>query len=140
MAKIEKFEDLNAWVEARKLFQMINRICQKSEVKKEFNLVNQIRSSSVSIMANIAEGFGRYGLKDSKQFYIMSRGSIAETQSHLYVLKDLELISESEFNEIYEHSVIVNKLVNGLISNIVRRMNTSTHEHVNTSTHEHINT
>ncbi|MFH0948578.1 MAG: four helix bundle protein [Elusimicrobiota bacterium] len=84
----------------------------------------KIRRSSISIMANIAEGFGRHGLKDAKQFYIIARGSVAETQSHLYVFKDAKFISEVEFNETYEQSVTVNKLLNGLISNIIKLMNT----------------
>ena len=132
MAKIERFEDLNTWIEARKLFQIINKICQKPQLKKEFYIVSQIKSSTISIMANIAEGFGRYGLKDSKQFYIIARGSVAETQSHLYVLKDAGFIEQGEFDETYSQTVFVNKLINGLIKATLKNINASTHERINT--------
>lgn len=69
-------------------------------------------------MANISEGFGRYSFKDSRQFYTLSRGSIAETQSHLYVCLDRKLITDKGFDRAYEQLVKVNKLINGLIRNI----------------------
>ncbi len=95
--KLEKFEDLKAWQEARRLTVMVFELCKKEELRSEYSLTGQIKRSSVSIMANIAEGFGRFGLKDSKQFYITARASLSETQSHLYVLKDISSISDKEF-------------------------------------------
>jgi four helix bundle protein len=57
--KIEKFEDLIAWQEARKLVNLIYDIMQKNTFK-DFSLANQIQKAGVSVMANISEGFGRY--------------------------------------------------------------------------------
>jgi four helix bundle protein len=115
--KIEKFEDLIAWQEARKLVNLIYDATQRKEFK-DFGLSNQIQKSAVSIMANISEGFGRYSFRDSKQFFTMARGSVAELQSHLYVILDRNMISDSEFNEIYNQSIKTNKLINGLIKNV----------------------
>ena len=114
--KIEKFEDLIAWQEARKLVNLIYSVTQKSDFK-DFGLANQIQKAAVSVMANISEGFGRFSFKDSKQFFTIARGSIAELQSHLYVILDQTKISKIEFDNIYEQSVKVNKLINGLIRN-----------------------
>lgn len=115
--KIEKFEDLVAWQEARKLVNLIYGVTQKSNFK-DFGLANQIQRAAVSVMANISEGFGRFSFKDSKQFFTIARGSIAELQSHLYVILDQTRISKNEFNDIYEQSIKVNKLINGLIRNV----------------------
>lgn len=115
--KIEKFEDLIAWQEARKLVNLIYDITQRNS-SKDFNLANQIQKAGVSIMANISEGFGRYSFKDSKQFFTMARGSIAEVQSHLYVILDRNMISKNQFQDIYEQSIKANKLINGLIRNV----------------------
>lgn len=103
---------------------MICRLCRKDALKQEYALTGQIKRSCVSIMANIAEGFGRYGLRESKQFYLTSRGSLAETQSHLYVLKDMGLITETEFDQAYTQSVITNKLINGLVANVIKYIGT----------------
>jgi four helix bundle protein len=115
--KIEKFEDLIAWQEARKLVNLIYDITHKNTFK-DFSLANQIQKAAVSVMANISEGFGRYSFKDSRQFFTMARGSIAELQSHLYVILDRNMISKNEFQNIYDQSIKTNKLINGLIRNI----------------------
>lgn len=119
--RIDKFEDLIAWQEARKLVNLVYDITEKPNFKN-FGLADQIKKSSVSIMANISEGFGRYSFRDSRQFYTMSRGSIAETQSHLYVCLDRRLITDGEFKQVYEQLVKINKLINGLIRNIKERL------------------
>lgn len=115
--KIERFEDLVAWQEARKLVNLIYDITQKNSFK-DFALANQIQKAVVSVMANISEGFGRYSFKDSKQFYTMARGSISEAQSHLYVILDRKIISQELFQSIYDQAIKTSKLVNGLIRNI----------------------
>ncbi len=66
-------------------------------------------------MANIAEGFGRYTLKDSKQYYIAARASAAEVQSHLYIALDQSYVDRNAFDAAFQQSVLVNKLINGLI-------------------------
>jgi four helix bundle protein len=80
--KIEKFEDLIAWQEARKLVNLVYDVTQNRDFRN-FGLAKQIENSVVSIMANISEGFGRYSFRDSKQFFTVARGSISETQKPL---------------------------------------------------------
>ena len=52
--RIERFEDIEAWKEARKLVNMIYGISDKQKFSRDFGLKNQIRSASVSVMSNIA--------------------------------------------------------------------------------------
>ncbi len=54
---IEKFEDIEAWKEARELVNAVYDISHRGEFSTDFSLKNQIRSASVSIMSNISEGF-----------------------------------------------------------------------------------
>ena len=51
--------------------------------KEDYGLTSQLRRSALSIAANIAEGFGRKHTLDKINFYLHSRGSLTETQSHL---------------------------------------------------------
>jgi len=112
--RLEKFEDLNAWQEARILNNMIYKLTQRLS-KADFDLARQMRRSSISIMANIAEGFGRYSFKDKGQFFTISRGSIAELKSHCYVVLDLRYFSKDEFAQVYKQFETVGKLISGLI-------------------------
>jgi len=121
--KIQRFEDLIAWQEARKLVKMIYEITQTASFNKDLDMKRHIRRTAVSVMSNIAEGFGRYSPRDSKQFYITARGSVAELQSQLYVVLDQAYLSQTVFNQGYNQSILVNKLINGLITSNLKLMN-----------------
>jgi len=62
----------------------------------------QIVRSADSISANIAEGYGRYFYKESKQFYFYSRGSIQETKSWLGKCKRRKIIKEIKCDELLQ--------------------------------------
>jgi four helix bundle protein len=57
MAMITRFEDIQAWQEARILVKMIYQLTNKDKFAKNFGMRDQIRRASVSVMNNIAEGF-----------------------------------------------------------------------------------
>ena len=85
MSKIERFEDMEAWQEARAIVSKIYDLCKNDSFQKNFNLTNQIQRAAISIIANIAEGFGRRGNKEFAQFLFIAKASAAELQSHLYI-------------------------------------------------------
>jgi len=114
--KIERFEDIEAWQEARKLVQMVYDAVKEDEnFSKDFRLVNQIQGAAVSSMSNIAEGFSRKSNKEFIQYLFISKGSAAEVQSHLYVALDQEYISQEIFQEIYAQAEKVSKMDSGFI-------------------------
>ncbi len=92
MSKVERFEDLKIWQLARELCQLIHRLTLKDQFYKDFNLVGQIKSSSGSVMDNIAEGFERDGNKELIQFLSISKGSCGETRSQLYRAIDCAIL------------------------------------------------
>jgi four helix bundle protein len=67
---------------------------------KDFGLRDQIRRASVSIMANIAEGFERDGTAEFIQFLAVAKGSAAEVLSHAYVALDQDFISRDNFDRL----------------------------------------
>lgn len=69
----------------------------------------------VSITSNIAEGFSRRSKKEKSQFYYTSLGSLTELQNQLLISRDLMYINKAEFKEIATQTVVVSKLINGLI-------------------------
>jgi len=113
--KMEKFEDVLAWEKARNLTVAIYRITNKnSDFVRDFDLKSQIRKSSISIMSNIAEGFGRKSDKAFLSFLNIAHGSAAELQSHLYIALDLKYIEKSEFERLYDLAGEVSKIITGL--------------------------
>jgi len=102
MATIERFEDILGWQKARRVSGAIYELTNQGIFAKDFGLRDQIRRSSVSIMANIAEGFGRRSDKEFANFLNYAHGSVAETQSHLYVALDLAYHSQEQFGTTYQ--------------------------------------
>lgn len=100
MATIKRFEDLECWQEARALVKIVYSFTKKSEFKKDYELVRQVRKSAVSSMANISEGFHRNSAKDFMRFLDYSRSSVAETLSHLYVALDQKYIDDQELEVV----------------------------------------
>lgn len=113
--KIKSFTDLNAWKEGHQLVLDIYRITKDFPEDEKFGLTNQLRRAVVSITSNIAEGFSRNSYKEKSQFYAMSLGSLTEVQNQLLVAKDVEYLTKKEFEKLAEKSVIISKLLNGLI-------------------------
>ena len=114
--KIERFEELNCWKEARKLRKMISTVFDKSVVRRDFTLCDQIKRAALSIIANIAEGFESRTGKENVVFLTYSRRSCGELRSHLYAAVDDHLIAESDFHDVYEQAITTGKLVTGFIS------------------------
>jgi four helix bundle protein len=122
--KITRFEDIEAWQEARKLVKMVYSVINKSpKFRKDFRLVNQVQDASVSAMSNIAEGFARRSNREFIQFLFISKSSAAEVQSQLYVALDQEYINQDDFGKIYNQAEIVSKMDSGFIKYLKSQLN-----------------
>lgn len=111
MAKIERFEDIQAWQKSRELNKNIYQV-----TTKDFTLRDQIRRASVSIMANIAEGFGRRSNKEFSNFLNMAHGSAAEVQCHLYIALDMNYITKEDFEMLYQKADEVSKMIQSFMN------------------------
>jgi len=114
-SKIKSFTDLLAWKEAHGLVLMIYRVTKNFPKEEIFGLVSQMRRASVSIVSNIAEGFGRQSFKEKVQFYYLARGSSTELQSQLLISKDLNFLDSEKFKIIADQSMKAHRLLGGLI-------------------------
>ncbi|HVZ58158.1 MAG TPA: four helix bundle protein [Patescibacteria group bacterium] len=115
MGTIKSFTDLDAWKEGHKLLLEIYQLTRKFPADEKFCFVDQMRRCSLSITSNIAEGFSRKSYKEKSQFYYIALGSITELQNQLLASRDLGYISKQSFQEIARRTVVVNKLINGII-------------------------
>ena len=113
--KIKSFTDLKAWQEGHKLVLMIYDITKQFPKEEIFGLTNQLRRAIVSFTSNIAEGFSRQSYKEKVKFYFMALGSLTEVQNQLLIAKDIEYISQKDFNKIAQQTIEVSKITNGLI-------------------------
>lgn len=110
------YTNLDVFKECRILVKSIYVISKEFPTEETYGLTNQIRRASVSILSNLAEGVGRNHVKDSLQFFYISRGSLFEVEAQLLIAYDLGYISENQLNEILLQNVNCKKLMNGFIN------------------------
>jgi four helix bundle protein len=112
---ISRFEDIESWQCARKLAASIYGASRLGPFAKDFGLRDQIQRSSVSVMANIAEGFARNGKVEFIRYLTIAQSSSVEVQSHLYVALDLGYIAQPEFERLYSMAEKVRQVIGGFI-------------------------
>lgn len=113
--KIEKFENIQAWQAARELTNAIYKATTHGQFARDYGLRDQIQRAAISVMANIAEGFGSQSTQTFIQFLGYALRSATEVQSHLYVALDQGYIDQNVFDQIYQQTGEVRNLIYGFI-------------------------
>jgi four helix bundle protein len=124
VAKIKSFSDLDAWKEAVELAVLIYRKTKYFPKEEVFGLISQLRRAGVSVSSNIAEGFSRGSNKDKIRFYFDARGSVTEIQSQLVIAREVNYITKDVFYLLADKTIVVHKLINGLIRKMKENENT----------------
>jgi four helix bundle protein len=116
-----KFEDLEAWREARALTKDVYALTRVGPIAKDHRLCSQIQAAAVSIMSNVAEGFERTGNQEKLHFYNIARASCGELRSQLYVVEDVYSESAAKTAALRKSADSVGRLISGLIASTRRR-------------------
>ena len=113
--KIERFEDLEIWQEARELCKFVFEISSIEPFSKDYRFRDQMRAAGGSIMDNIAEGFGRGGNKELINFISIAKGSNEEVRSQAYRAFDFKYIGEETLNKLLERTDKISRQSNSFI-------------------------
>ncbi len=118
MATFKTLEDIIVWQKAR-----VFHLELKNEIKiliqaKNFELKEQLKASSGSVMDNIAEGFGRMGNIEFKNFLTISNGSLQESISQLYRLFDYDYITNERLDYLKNLANEISRLLRSLIESL----------------------
>ena len=115
MTAIKRFEDIQAWQEARELTRTVYRVSTRGAFAKDYRLRDQIQGSAISVMSNIAEGFDARTDAQFINFLGYARRSATELQSQLYIALDQNYITQQEFDPIYTQATKTKSLIGGFI-------------------------
>jgi four helix bundle protein len=105
------FEKLEVWQDSRILVSEIYALTKLFPNEEKYGLTNQIQRASISIVSNIAEGVSRKSGKEKIRFIEVAYGSLMEVFCQIVVAKDLNYISDENFNE---HKETIHKISNKL--------------------------
>jgi len=118
--QVRRFEDLLVWQKSRDLSVAIYGITGKGAFARDFGLRDQIRRAAVSVMSNIAEGFGRYSHSEMRQFLSIARGSVTEVRSQLYLSRELGYVDEADHRAMQELCMEIARMLAALRASIDR--------------------
>ena len=100
--KAKSYKDLIVWQKSHSLVLEIYKTTEQFPKEEIYCLTSQIRRASISIPANIAEGFARKGIKDKLRFYNIAQGSLNEIGYYLILSDELGYANTSLMNNKVE--------------------------------------
>jgi len=113
----QSFETLKVWQKAHAFMLEIHRQLLPFLPKEEkYGLSDQIRRSSKSVGANIAEGSGRFYYMDNVRFCYQARGSLDETINHIKTARNLGFCEKDLYDELREQAEGIRRMLNGYIA------------------------
>jgi four helix bundle protein len=121
MAVYNNFEDLPVWKDARDLAVLIYKLTKVGKLAKDWCMSNQIRSASISISSNIAEGFDRSSRKEFIRFLYIAKGSTSEVRSQLFICLELGYLDKDESERLLERTKSLTKQIGALILFLKRK-------------------
>jgi four helix bundle protein len=114
-------DTLVAWQKAREVMLFVHKqVAPTLPTDEKWDLTSQIQRASKSVMANIAEGYGRFYYQETIRFCYIARGSLVETYNHLVTALDLNYISRSLYDEGVALIEATHRTLNGYIAYLKR--------------------
>jgi four helix bundle protein len=129
MPTVKRYEDLHVWQSARELVKMVYEDSGQAEFGRDFGLKDQVCRAAVSVMSNIAEGFGAGSDAEFVRFLGFARRSNSELQSQYYIALDLRYISQKRFQTLHEKANLLERQINSLITYLSKSPHHSIKEH-----------
>jgi four helix bundle protein len=115
---IQSYRDLRVWQKAMDLSEQSYLMTRKLPKDELFGMISQIRRASVSVPANIAEGYGRDNIGSYIQFLRIAQGSLKELETHFLVCARVGLLLETETTVLLERSEDLGKMLRSLIRSL----------------------
>src|SRR4029077_18404040 len=109
---MQDFRNLKVWQKAHALTLAVYRGTRNFPSDEKFGITSQLRRSSASIPANLAEGCARGGDIDFARFVNVAAASASETDYHLLLARDLQYLNETDYQSLYEQVSEVKRMLN----------------------------
>lgn len=122
-SKITSFEDLVIWKKAQELAEKVYRLADENEfIRKDHKLKDQLKSASISISDNIAEGFEYNNNADFHRFLRIAKGSCGETRNKILFARRIEYIDILTANKLNDEAKQLGKQIGELIRKVKEKL------------------
>lgn len=115
------FRKLKVWEKSFDLVKAVYELCKKLPKDEVYGLTSQIRRAAVSVPSNIAEGSQRSTEKDFANFLLIAKGSLAELETQLLLVRALGYCNSDDLKEILVHVEEIHRMLHSFYSKLVAR-------------------
>ena len=115
MASMKTYRELKAWQKAMDLIPPVYQLVKQLPPEEKYELGSQLRRAVVSVVANIAEGYGRRHRKEYLQHLGIAQGSLAEVET---VAQKLNYIERDTLLTTWKQADETGKVLHGLIQSL----------------------
>ena len=112
----KQYYDLDVWKAARKLVSDVYDLTKNFPDTEKFALTSQLKRAAISVPSNIAEGIGRQHKNERIQFLYISRGSLYEIETQLFLALDQKYINQQDIDMLLIQITSCKKLIQGYIN------------------------
>ncbi|NQU03345.1 MAG: four helix bundle protein [Syntrophaceae bacterium] len=124
---MKTYRDLVVWQKSMGLVTEVYEISKKFPKDELYGLISQIRRCAISLPSNIAEGYGRNSTNDYIHFLRIASGSLYELQTQMEISLNLQYIDRREFENLYELSREIERMLSSLIRKLRDRSEINSH-------------
>jgi len=115
---LKTYRDLTVWQKAMDLVVAVYGLSRRLPAEERFGLMSQMQRASVSVPANIAEGYGRIHRGEYVHHLSIARGSLAELETHVAIAVRLEYVAREDAVEVWNLAQEVGKMLSSLIQSL----------------------
>lgn len=115
---MDGYQDLVVWQRGMALAEATHRVTRSLPKEEQFGLTSQARRASVSIPANIAEGYGRGTRPAYISFVRIAQGSLKELKTHLILAKRLRFCDEDEVEPLLREADELGRMIRALVTRL----------------------
>jgi len=115
---MQNFKALKVWQKAHRLTLDIYKATKTFPKDEMYGLISQMRRSSASIAANIAEGCGKNGDVELARYLQIAMGSASELEYHILLSHDLNFLGLLDYEQIEKKVSEVKKMLTGFIKTL----------------------
>jgi four helix bundle protein len=115
---VKDFRDLHVWQKAHHLTLDVYRLTASFPREELYGLTTQLRRSSSSVAANLAEGCGRNGDAELARFCSIAMGSASELEYHLLLARDLKLLNAADYTDLAQQTTEVKRMLTGFLQKL----------------------
>jgi len=108
------YRKVDAYKLAKELTKYVYQLLSRFPPEERYALIDQTRRAAISIPANIAEGLGRFAIKERTHFLDIAYGSLTEVLCEIEIAHDNLYITDEEFSSVDQLASRVSMTIYGL--------------------------